>query len=90
MQIDLKAGRNQIVLKIEHDNVPSSFMFRLTDESGDPFSGLKASRVQSQFDCGRGEISDGLDQHERWYRIEIHPVRASFLCLTAPLSRPLT
>ena len=77
-EVDLKAGSNQIVLKIEHDREPAVFAFRLTDEQGQPVSGINASASQSapiSDEPGSGQQAQG----ERWYRIQIPPGAREFI-----------
>jgi hypothetical protein len=76
-EVDLKAGWNQIILKIEHDREPGVFRFRLTDESGQPVSGISA--FASQASPIAPDLRSGGAQGERWYRIQIPPGARSLL-----------
>ena len=90
--IELRAGWNQLLLKIEHDSGRFgrvSFTLRLSDADGAPAEGLLFSSHPGQPEQLRAERDQATATQERWYRLPVPPGTHALRLPRSPAFRAL-
>jgi hypothetical protein len=71
--IELQAGWNQLLVKVEHDSNPIAFTLRLGDMQGVEVPGLLFSSQPESPERLRAERAEISKLQERWYRLQVPP-----------------
>ena len=71
--IELRAGWNNLLVKVEHDSNPIAFTLRLSDLEGVPIPGLIFSSRPDPPEQLRAKQAQATGLQERWYRLQVPP-----------------
>jgi len=71
--IELKAGWNRLLVKVEHDSNPIAFLLRLSDREGKSVPGLMFSSRPDSPERLREQRAEAMKLMERWYRVQVPP-----------------